>query len=226
MATPLNPEELGRALAAYRASGTFAAAARAIGRDETGVRRALRRHLAPERAELFAEELDTAHANALRAVNKARRRASTELDHATDPRDVALLAHVTAEALRAVTTARTAHARLTAPSHAPATRVAVVAAMTDDELNAELDKHIVADLRTRLEHMHGRIVADAPTDPAELERQVLRAVTILVGRAVQGDADAHAALAVLLTAATDTPDAPSDTTVIELPRSLARPRET
>lgn len=224
---------------AYRAAGTFAAAARAIGRDETGVRRALRRHLAPERAALFAEELETAHVNALRAVGKARRRASEALDTATDPRDLALLAHVTAEALRAVTVARTAHARLVAPSSTSTATGRVVESMTDDELNEELDHHAVADLRARLVRLRNIMADDVPADPAELERQVTRAVFILAGRASRGDTEARATIGALLDHATDasndpTADAgvvmlppldPAPVAVVELPRSLARPRE-
>lgn len=242
LVAPLSPAELARAMDAYRASGTFAAAARAIGRDETGVRRALRRHLAPERAALFAEELETAHVNALRVVGKARRRASDALDTATDPRDLALLAHVAAEALRAVTGARTAHARLVAPtSTSTATgRVVVVESMTDDELNEELDRHAVADLGARLARLRNTMADDVPADPAELERQVTRAVSILAGRASRGDAEARATVGALLDHATDAsndaaadgagvvvlpPLDPAPVAVVELPRSLARPRE-
>ena len=76
------------------------------------MRKALRRHTAPERAALFAEELEHAHANALAAVRKARRKAVDALAEATDPRDVAMLAHVCHEGLRAVSTARVAHGRV------------------------------------------------------------------------------------------------------------------
>ena len=249
LVAPLSPAELARAMDAYRASGTFAAAARAIGRDETGVRRALRRHLAPERAALFAEELETAHVNALRAVGKARRRASDALDTATDPRDLALLAHVAAEALRAVTAARTAHARLVAPSSTStaAGRVVVVgyddrpaSELTDAELDAELDRHALVELRMRLARIRDAAGELVTTDAAELERLVGRAVSILAGRALQGDADARATVGALLDHATDAsndaaadgagvvmlpPLDPPPVAVVELPRSLARPRE-
>ena len=107
---PLAPDELAQALTVYRERGTYAAAAAAVGRDPSTIRKALRRHEAPERAALFAEELEQAHANALAAVRKARRKAVDALADATDPRDIALLAHVCHEGLRAVTTARVAHA--------------------------------------------------------------------------------------------------------------------
>lgn len=110
--SPLSPADLSTALAVYTEAGTYAAAARAVGRDESTVRKALRRHTAPERAALFAEELEHAHANALAAVRKARRKAVDALAEATDPRDVAMLAHVCHEGLRAVSTARVAHGRV------------------------------------------------------------------------------------------------------------------
>ena len=82
--SPLAPGELARALSAYRETGTYAAAARAIGREESTVRKALRRHHAPERTELFAAELEVAHVNALRATRHARRRALAALTEATE----------------------------------------------------------------------------------------------------------------------------------------------
>lgn len=188
--TPLTPVELARAMAAYRASGTFAAAARAIGRDETGVRRALRRHLAPARSELIAEELDGAHHDALRAVSKARRKASRALDAAVEPRDIALLGRALADVLRATTAARTAHARLTAPDADTDARRVVVTELSDEELDHELD------------------------------REARRCASTLARRAAEGDASALEALEALAAMA----DTPADV-VVELPRSLARPRE-
>jgi hypothetical protein len=120
---PLSPAELSTALAVYVEAGSYAAAARAIGREESTTRKALRRHMAPERAELFAMELEAAQVNALRATRRARRKAVAALDATDDPRDVALLAHVIHENLRAISTARTSHGRLVAAEHAVATRV-------------------------------------------------------------------------------------------------------
>ena len=121
--SPLSPAELSTALAVYTEAGTYAAAARAIGRDESTTRKALRRHAAPERAELFAMELEAAQVNALRATRRARRKAVAALDATDDPHDVALLAHVLHENLRAITTARAAHGRLIATETAVETRV-------------------------------------------------------------------------------------------------------
>lgn len=121
--SPLSPADLSTALAVYTEAGTFAAAARAIGREESTTRKALRRHMAPERAELFAMELEAAHAAALRATRRARRKAVAALDATDDPRDVALLSHVLHEGLRAVSQARAAHGRLIATETAVETRV-------------------------------------------------------------------------------------------------------
>lgn len=129
----LAPAELSQALTVYREAGTYRAAAAAIGRDESTVRKALRRHAAPERAALFAVELESAHVNALRSAARARRKAVDALDNATDPRDVALLAHVLHEHLRAVSTARAAHGRLVAAEKAVEARV-------HEELEGALDR--------------------------------------------------------------------------------------
>ena len=121
--SPLSPGDLSTALAVYTEAGTYAAAARAVGRDESTVRKALRRHAAPERTALFAMELEAAQINALRATRRARRKAVAALDATDDPRDVALLAHVIHENLRAVSQARAAHGRLIATETTVETRV-------------------------------------------------------------------------------------------------------
>ena len=108
--TPMTPADLATALDVYRSTGTWAAAARAVGRDESTVRRALRRD-APTRSTLMREALDDAQWNALRAVNIARRRVVAALQVADDPRDVATLAHAAHDGLRAVTVARAGAAR-------------------------------------------------------------------------------------------------------------------
>ena len=132
-AAPLSPGDLSAALAVYVEAGSYAAAARAVGRAESTVRKALRRHAAPERAELFAVELADAHAAALRATRKARRKAVAALDVSTDPRDIALMAHTIHENLRAITTARAAHGRLVAAEQAIEARV-------HEELEGALDR--------------------------------------------------------------------------------------
>jgi hypothetical protein len=175
--SPLSPADLSTALAVYVEAGSYAAAARAVGRDESTVRKALRRHSAPERAELFAMELEAAQVNALRATRRARRKAVAALDATDDPRDVALLAHVIHEGLRAVTTARSAHARLVAaatPATTPTGRVVEFSTLSDEELRAEADR-LAAELgyvrpapsTLSADELHARIAriaqkADAP----------------------------------------------------------------
>jgi hypothetical protein len=150
MTSALTPADLATAQKVYRAEGTFAAAARAIGREESTVRKAMRRHGASDRAELFATELELAHVNALRGARQARKAALAALTTATDPRDIALLAHVLHENLRAVSTARTAHERIRTAA-APRTADAPVAVvrrdpstMTDAELSEELRTGLAA----------------------------------------------------------------------------------
>ena len=188
MATPLTPDETAHALAVYRDTGTFAAAALAVGRDRSTVRKALRRHVAPERHELMAAELEVAHANALRSVAKARRKAAELLDVADDPRDVALLAHTLNDALRATTTARAAHARLVtaAPSHEAVNGRVIV--QSDDELEQRI---------TRLLDAH---TLDVPSDPCEAEREALEALRTVLPRALEGDELARQVLGALIAA--------------------------
>ena len=50
MSGVLPPAVIASALQVYRESGTYAAAARAVGVEESSVRKALRRHTAPERS--------------------------------------------------------------------------------------------------------------------------------------------------------------------------------
>lgn len=176
-AAPLSPADLSTALAVYTEAGSYAAAARAVGRDESTVRKALRRHAAPERAELFAAQLAASQRSYLSACRKARRKVVAALDDATDPRDLAVLSHVLHEGLRAVTTARSAHARLVAaatPATTPTGRVVEFSTLSDEELRAEADR-LAAELgyvrpapsTLSADELHARIAriaqkADAP----------------------------------------------------------------
>lgn len=195
-ASPLSPADLSTALQVYRETGTYAAAARALGRDESTVRKALRRHAAPDRAELFAAELETSQRNYLSACRKARRKVVAALDTTDDPRDIAMLAHVLHEGLRAVSTARSAHARLTThdPASAAAPTGVVLSSLTDEELEAEL-------LRLSAEVLGERFTKP---DCAELARMV---------DAVR---DKHHTALVA--------SAPEGSSVVILPRILATPR--
>lgn len=193
---PLAPDELAQALMVYRERGTYAAAAAAVGRDASTIRKALRRHEAPERAALFAEELEQAHANALRATRKARRKALDALADATDPRDIALLAHVCHEGLRAVTTARVAHARLQPPDAArTGPKGVIIETLSEEELVAELVQLAGEALAEQLDG--AARAALAPLVAAAQERLRQRALAKL----------------------------PPGAMALELPRELTRPRE-
>lgn len=109
---PLTPSELASASEAYRRSGTYAEAARVIGRDESTVRRALARAGAPERAEVMAEALDCAQREVLAALAAARVRLVEALGATADAREVAGLSAALADQCRALVTARVAEARL------------------------------------------------------------------------------------------------------------------
>lgn len=205
MSEPLTPTELAEALVVHRREGTYAAAARAIGRDESTVRKALRRHHAPERAELFANELADAHVNALRATRHARRRALSALQTATDPRDVALLAHVLHENLRAVSQARTAHARLVAVAEqcSPSARIVEyddtpITELSDTELHARIARLAAA--------VHDESVkAVSGLDAATLTERASQGLARLVVAAKAGDTDAAITLAPLLEAPAPAP---------------------
>lgn len=108
----LSPAELDAALTVYRSEGTYAAAARAVERDESTVRKALRRALAPEQAELMADALDASHARAVASLETARDRVLRTMESTCDPRVTTDCARALAEILRSLTTSRLAHARL------------------------------------------------------------------------------------------------------------------
>ena len=149
--TPMTPADLATALDVYRSTGTWAAAARAVGRDESTVRRALRRD-APTRSTLMREALDDAQWNALRAVNLARRRVVAALQVADDPRDVATLAHATHDGLRAVTVARAADARLYAGHEEEG-----VSDAAREELAARFSRMTDAQVEARISELQGKL---------------------------------------------------------------------
>jgi len=69
----LTREELERAAEAYALGGTFEAAARAIGRDPSAVRKALLRHGADRRTDAFALAISRVEGKVLGAVDQAAR---------------------------------------------------------------------------------------------------------------------------------------------------------
>lgn len=186
MSGVLPPAVIASALAVYRESGTYASAARAVGCDESTVRKALRRHSAPERWQIMADALDDAHEAALATVVLARQRTVNALQVADDVRDVALLSHTLHEGLRAVTTARAAHGRI---------------AVVDVEPEPEPadDAGVVARLRRLVQGKRDGAADTVRAMPAEhLAERVAERVRVLLARVASGDSDAAATLAVVL----------------------------
>ena len=193
MSGVLPPAVIASALQVYRSQGTFAAAARAVGCEESSVRKALRRHTAPERHELMAAALDDAHEAALASVVIARQRTVAALATADDVRDVTLLSHTLHEGLRAVTTARAAHGRIgvvvdVEPEPAD-----------DDALAAKLDGVVAARIRERLDMIRRLAAESVFAMPMEQRAErVAERVRVLLALVASGDSDAAASLAVVL----------------------------
>lgn len=188
MSGVLPPAVIASALVAYRAQGTYASAARAVGCDESTVRKALRRHTAPERWQIMADALDDAHEAALATVVLARQRTVAALATADDVRDVALLSHTLHEGLRAVTTARAAHGR-----------IAVVDVEPEPEPEPVCDSLLVAKLKRLVQGKRDGVAADVFAMPAEqLAERVAERVRVLLALVASGDSDAAASLAVVL----------------------------
>jgi hypothetical protein len=163
-----------------------------VGCDESTVRKALRRHTAPERWQIMADALDDAHEAALATVVLARQRTVDALQVADDVRDVALLSHTLHEGLRAVTTARAAHGRISVVDVQPEPA-------DDDALAAKLDGVVAARLRERLERIRRGAAESVLAMPAEqLAERVAERVRALLVLVASGDSDAAASLAVVL----------------------------
>jgi hypothetical protein len=188
----LPPAVIASALVAYRAQGTYASAARAVGCDESTVRKALRRHTAPERWQIMADALDDAHEAALATVVLARQRTVDALQVADDVRDVALLSHTLHEGLRAVTTARAAHGRIAVVDVEPEPA-------DDDALAAKLDGVVAARIRERLDMIRRLAAESVFAMPMEQRAErVAERVRVLLALVASGDSDAAASLAVVL----------------------------
>ena len=178
MSGVLPPAVIASALQVYRSQGTFAAAARAVGCEESSVRKALRRHTAPERHELMAAALDDAHEAALASVVIARQRTVAALATADDVRDVTLLSHTLHEGLRAVTTARAAHGR-------------IVVVDVQPEPEPVCDSLLVAKLKRLVQGKRDGVAADVFAMPAEqLAERVAERVRVLLALVASGDSDA------------------------------------
>jgi len=188
----LPPAVIASALQVYRSQGTYASAARAVGCDESTVRKALRRHTAPERWQIMADALDDAHEAALATVVLARQRTVAALATADDVRDVALLSHTLHEGLRAVTTARAAHGRIAVVDVEPEPA-------DDDALAAKLDGVVAARIRERLDMIRRLAAESVFAMPMEQRAErVAERVRVLLALVASGDSDAAASLAVVL----------------------------
>jgi len=188
----LSPAVIASALVAYRAQGTYASAARAVGCDESTVRKALRRHTAPERWQIMADALDDAHEAALATVVLARQRTVAALEVSDDVRDVALLSHTLHEGRRAVTTARAAHGRISVVDVEPE-------AVDDDALAARLDGVVAARIRERLDMIRRSAAESVFAMPMEQRAErVAERVRVLLALVASGDSEAATLLGHML----------------------------
>jgi methionyl-tRNA synthetase len=132
----ITPEELATAFRVYMETGVFAKAARAIGKDASATARALRRHPSkPERASVYARELDAVMSEAARLQRVALARLRPMLSDADAKVAQGAVAQVN-DTSRAAGTARTALAKLTGEHAAEKVEVAV----DDDALLAKLSR--------------------------------------------------------------------------------------
>lgn len=192
MSGVLPPAVIASALQVYRAQGTYASAARAVGCDESTVRKALRRHTAPERWQIMADALDDAHEAALATVVLARQRTVDALQVADDVRDVALLSHTLHEGLRAVTTARAAHGRIAVVDVQPEPA-------DDDALAAKLDGVVAARIRERLDMIRRSAAESVFAMPMEQRAErVAERVRVLLALVASGDSEAATLLGHML----------------------------
>lgn len=120
---PLTPPELADALAVFLRTGSFTQAAAAIGKDASGVARALRRHPSdPERSRVYARELESVMGEAARLQRVALRMLRPMLADKDAKVAQGAVAQVN-DTSRAAGTARTALAKLTGEHAADAVAV-------------------------------------------------------------------------------------------------------
>ena len=120
MSRPLTPKQVRTIKRVWLETANASEAARQAGCSEAAARRhigAKKRDKAPvdratKRADLYAQSLDEAEQEHLAVVAKARRKVSDCLDAAAEVRDVSMLAAQAHDGLRAITTTKMAHAKL------------------------------------------------------------------------------------------------------------------
>lgn len=131
----ITPDELKRAAEVYLATASYTKAAAAIGRDRTGVMRALKRandgHV---RSQVYARTLDAVLVDGA-SIQRAALKVLRKDLKASDPKVAHSAAAQVNDAIRAASTARTALAKMTG-EHA-AERVEV-STLSDDELDRRI----------------------------------------------------------------------------------------
>ena len=111
--SPITPDEIERAAEVFRATGNYAEAARAIGRDKSSTRRALIAAAEPLRATLHTHALARAERDALRALVSTRKGLVADFAEAAEVKDRVAAAAQIHDNARATTQMRVAHAKLT-----------------------------------------------------------------------------------------------------------------
>lgn len=111
--SPITPDEIERAAEVFRATGNYAEAARAIGRDKSSTRRALIAAAEPLRATLHTHALARAERDALRALVSTRKGLVQDFAEAAEVKDRVGVAAQIHDNARATTQMRVAHAKLT-----------------------------------------------------------------------------------------------------------------
>lgn len=111
--SPITPDEIERAAEVFRATGNYAEAARAIGRDKSSTRRALIAAAEPLRATLHTHALARAERDALRALVATRKGLVADFAEAAEVKDRVAAAAQIHDNARATTQMRVAHAKLT-----------------------------------------------------------------------------------------------------------------
>jgi transposase len=115
---PLTPKQAGAIKRVWLETASFAETARRVGVSESSVRKYLGKkgkpvcEPQPDAAALYARELDKNERDHLATVSKARQRIDSALDVVADTKELVGLAAQAHDGLRAITTTKMAHAKL------------------------------------------------------------------------------------------------------------------
>jgi len=154
----LTPSELAQAMDAYITKGTFAAAATAVGRDPSVVRRALLRHGADRRADLTALRLTKVEESLFETLQRLTAAAKLLSDWAMVPGEngnVTVKVNVLKSALDATRTVAALHTQLSV-------------AAERRRLSAARRKRVRVEVRT-VERALRMPVLDVPVIPAAMQ---------------------------------------------------------